>query len=409
MRTTTRRAANRGQMAQKRFESVKGFAQSVSNEIAVNGIDSKYFADVYIGYLADALRLQKADNEKAADVDKRADKMAADKFAAMMADDEQRAKMAESLIYKTMQSADEIYKIFRASLPCYTDGVGRFNFAKVKRIAICAANLTTEQKAEIESKDNWHKVTISVDGTETAYFCGIEYDAAEIESYFSAKRKQRRAFLKDEKEQARAWLNNNDDIITMVAIDKANYKDLARTLSAAMQQDNAAIIRRNADAAEKANKAAKAKEKADIFVATIGDKKIADLAAIAEKVQKAVTDNKYNNKARKSAESKANNLASSITTAAEIAAEIYAAEKAALSMAAEKLENEYKAAADADDAKTKAEISLSLDANKAAALKANNNANKAAAIKDKAAALLAEILAANGDKADDNKADAVAA
>lgn len=409
MKTTTRRAANRGQMAQKRLESVKGFAQSVSNEIAVNGVESKYFADVFIGYLADILRLQKADNEKAADVDKRADKMAADKFTEMMADDEQRAKIAESLIFKTMQSANEIYKIFRASLPCYTDAIGGFNFAKTKRIALNVDKLTSEQKAEIERKDNLHKIAVTIDGVETAYYCGIEYDAAEIESYLSVKRKQRRAFLKEEKEQSRAWLNNSDDILTLVAIDKANYKDLAKTLSAAMQQDNAAIIRKRADDAEKANKAEKAKAKADNFLNNAAAAKLADLAEIAEKVAKAKADGKMNSKARKSAEKKANGLASAIISAAEIAADIYAAEKVSSVAWLEKYKSEYAAAKAADDKQTAAEMSLSIETTTAAIDKADKAAAKAAEIKDKAAALLADILAAVTEtKADADKADKAA-
>lgn len=341
MTTITRRSAKRGQKAQKRFESVKGFTTFAALDIEKFGINSEYFADIYIGYLADKMKLQKAEGEDVKSLDKRADDLAAAEFEKKMQSEEGRTELEQSEVFKTLADANKMYSVFRASLPCFTSESGKFNFAKKKIIAYSAEELTKEEKAEFEAKETWHKVAVmNQEGHEVLYYTSLAYSPESLAEGLNNTIRQRRDFLKEEKEAAKYWTNANGDICALVPIDKANYKDLARAVSGTLQEAAAAIIRRHAEEAEAAANAKKAAEAAAAFLNTAAPEKLAKLADIAAAVAKQKEEKKYNKKAKESAKKQTNGILKYMKDNGEAAANYYGrlsdeADKAADKAAAE--------------------------------------------------------------------------
>lgn len=324
MATITRRSAKRGAKAQKMFESVKGFTTAVSLEMKANGIESEYFADIYIGYLADKMKLQKAEGEDIKSLDKRADDLAAAEFDKKMQSEEGRAELEQSEVFKTLSDANKMYSVFRASLPCFTSESGKFNFAKKKIIAYSAEELTKEEKAEFEAKETWHKVAVpNQEGREVLYYTSLAYSPESLAEGLNNTIRQRRDFLKEEKEAAKYWTNANGDICALVPIDKANYKDLARAVSGTLQEAAAAIIRRHAEEAEAAANAKKAAEAAAAFLNQAAPEKLAKLADIAAAVAKQKEEKKYNKKAKESAKKQTNGILKYMKDNGEAAANYY--------------------------------------------------------------------------------------
>ena len=330
MATIKRRSAKRGQKAQQNFESVKNFCKLVSLEIQAEGIESEYFADVFIGYLADSSGLKKADGESMATFDARADKLAADKFAAMKESEEGRANLQDSAVFVTMSNKEAMYKVFRESLPCYTDG-GKFTFAKPKCVAYRVADLTAEELKELEAKNSFQRVAVFVEGKDIEYICRAGY-AANIESDLSEIYKSRRAFLAEEKEQTKAYFKANGRYIyTLESANKGTFKEFAPALSVSLQEEAAAIRRRRAAEAEAARKYEKLAAEAAAFVEKEGREKLADLAAVVVKIAAAIESGAYNAKAKAANNNRIEGLIKTITTKAEAARAFYqeAAEAAA--------------------------------------------------------------------------------
>lgn len=324
MATMTRRSAKRGAKAQKMFESVKGFANAVSLEMKANGLNSEYLADIYIGYLADTLKLQRAEGEDIKSLDKRADDMATAKFNALLSTKEGREELEQSEVFKTLSDSDKIYKVFRATLPCYTEG-GAFNFAKKKCIAFVAEQFTKAEAAEFEAKETWHKIAVTnEEGREVVYFAPLAYSPEDLAEGLKATRKQRRAFLKKEEETAKYWRDAEGDIFGLVSLDKANYKDLARAVSGSLQEAAAAIIRRHAEEAEAAANLEKAEKAAAAFLESAAPEKLAKLAETAAAVAKMKEEGKYNTKAKKSVQKNTNGLLKFMKDNGEAAAAFFA-------------------------------------------------------------------------------------
>lgn len=322
MTTMKRRSAKRGAMAQQNFESVKGFCKNVALNIQADGINSEYFANVYIGFLADSSGLKKAEGENIATFDGRADKMAADKFAAMLESEEGRAALQNSAVFATMANKEAMYKVFRESLPCYTEG-GKFSFAKPKNIAVRVSDLTAEERAEYDKKTNVTKTAIFIDGNDIEYYCAAAY-AANIEEELQTMYKSRRAFLAEEKEQTKAFFKANGRYIyTLAAINKGTFKEFAPALSVSLQEEAAAIRRRRAKAAEESRKAAEAAEAAALFLNTEAAAKLADLAKIAEGMAAAKDANTYGRKAAEAAARRANGILKAIQGKGEAAKAYY--------------------------------------------------------------------------------------
>lgn len=322
---TTRRSAKRGAKAQKMFESVKGFTNAVSLEMKANGIESEYFAEIYIGYLADKMKLQKAEGEDIKSLDKRADDLAAAEFEKKLQSEEGRAELEQSEVFKTLSDANKMYLVFRASLPCFTSESGKFNFAKKKIIAYSAEELTKEEKAVFEAKETWHKVAVmNQEGREVLYFTSLAYSPEYLAEGLKTTIRQRRDFLKEEKETAKFWTNANGDICALVPIDKANFKDLARAVSGTLQEAAAAIIRRHAEAAEAAANQAKAEKAAAAFLESAAPEKLAKLAETAAAVAKMKEEGKYNAKAKKSVQKNTNGILKYMKDNGEAAAAFYA-------------------------------------------------------------------------------------
>lgn len=324
MTTITRRSAKRGAKAQKRFESVKGFTTFAALDIKEFGINSEYFADIYIGYLADKMKLQKAEGEDIKSLDKRADDLAAAEFEKKLQSEEGRAELEQSEVFKTLSDANKMYSVFRASLPCFTSESGQFNFAKKKIIAYSAEELAKEEKAEFEAKETWHKVAVpNQEGREVLYYTSLAYSPESLAEGLNNTIRQRRDFLKEEKEAAKYWTNANGDICALVPIDKANYKDLARAVSGTLQEAAAAIIRRHAEEAEAAANAKKAAEAAAAFLNQAAPEKLAKLADIAAAVANQKEAKKYNKKAKESAKKQTNGILKYMKDNGEAAANYY--------------------------------------------------------------------------------------
>lgn len=322
---TTRRSAKRGAKAQKMFESVKGFTNAVSLEMKANGINSEYFADVYIGYLADKMKLQKAEGEDIKSLDKRADNLAEAEFLAKMKSEEGREELKQSEVFKTLCDAEKMYSVFRAALPCFTSESGKFNFAKKKIIAFSAEELTKEEKAVFEAKETWHKIAvINQEGREVLYYTSLAYSPEDLAKGLNVTIRQRRDFLKEEKETAKYWTNVGGSICTLIPIDKANYKDLARALSGTLQEAAAAIIRRHAEEAEAAANLEKAEKAAAAFLESAAPEKLAKLAETAAAVAKMKAEGKYNAKAKKSVQKNTNGLLKYMKDNGEAAAAFFA-------------------------------------------------------------------------------------
>lgn len=320
----TRRSAKRGAKAQKMFESVKGFTNAVSLEMKANGINSEYFADIYIGYLADKMKLQKAEGEDIKSLDKRADNLAEAEFMAKMKSEEGREELAQSEVFKTLSDAEKMYSVFRAALPCFTES-GKFNFAKRKIIAFAAEDLTKEEKNAFEVKETWHKIAVTnQEGREVLYYTSLAYSPEDLAEGLNTTIRQRRDFLKEEKETAKYWTNVYGDICALVPIDKANYKDLARALSGTLQAEAAAIIRRHAEEAEAAANLEKAEKAAAAFLESAAPEKLAKLAEAAAAVAKMKEEGKYNAKAKKSVQKNTNGLLKYMKDNGEAAAAFFA-------------------------------------------------------------------------------------
>lgn len=422
--TITRRSAKRGLKAQKMFESVKGFTNAVSLEMKANGIESEYFADIYIGYLADKMKLQKAEGEDIKSLDKRADDLAAAEFEKKLQSEEGRAELEQSEVFKTLADAEKMYSVFRASLPCFTSESGKFNFAKKKIIAYSAEELTKEEKAEFEAKETWHKVVVmNQEGSEGLYFTSLAFSPESLAEGLKNIIKQRRDFLKEEKEAAKYWTNANGDICALVPIDKANYKDLARAVSGTLQEAAAAIIRRHAEEAEAASNAKKAAAAAAAFLNTAAPEKLAKLADIAAAVAKQKEEKKYNKKAKESAKKQTNGILKYMKDNGDAAANYYGrlsdeADKAADKAAAEgdaKAEAEGRAKAAELFDNEKAARNLLADAVFLSELILNEE-TAAAELKKKAESLAKRIAAAKeaaakqeaAAKAEESAADAAA-
>lgn len=357
MAAITRRSAKRGQKAQKRFESVKGFTTFAALDIEKFGINSEYFADIYIGYLADKMKLQKAEGEDVKSLDKRADDLAAAEFEKKMQSEEGRAELEQSEVFKTLADANKMYSVFRASLPCFTSESGKFNFAKKKIIAYSAEELTKEEKVEFEAKETWHKVAVmNQEGHEVLYYTSLAYSPESLAEGLNNTIRQRRDFLKEEKEAAKYWTNANGDICALVPIDKANYKDLARAVSGTLQEAAAAIIRRHAEEAEAAANAKKAAEAAAAFLNTAAPEKLAKLADIAAAVANQKEAKKYNKKAKESAKKQTNGLLKYMKDNGEAAANYYGRLSDEADKAADKAAAEGDAKAEAEGRAKAAEL-----------------------------------------------------
>lgn len=374
MTTMKRRSAKRGAMAQQNFESVKSFCKLVALAIQAEGINSEYFSDVYIGYLADSSGLKKADGENLAAFDLRADKMAADKFNAMKESEEGRAKLEESAVFATMANKEAMYKVFRESLPCYTEG-GKFSFAKPKCIAYRVTDLSDEDIKELESKNTFQRIAVFVEGKDVEYICRNLY-ASNIENDLIETYRSRRAFLAEEKEQTKAYFKANGRFIyTLESANKGTFKTFAPALSVSLQDEAAAIRRRRAADAEAARKAEKAAAEAAAFIEKEGREKLADLAAVIVKIAAAVESDEYNAKAKASVTNKIEGIIKAIRTKGEAVRAYY--QEAAEAAAAKKEAAEADAKAAAPDSAAAEELK------KAAALHAE--AEAAADAKDKEA------------------------
>lgn len=357
MAAITRRSAKRGAKAQKRFESVKGFTTFAALDIKEFGINSEYFADIFIGYLADKMKLQKAEGEDIKSLDKRADDLAAAEFEKKLQSEEGRAELEQSEVFKTLADANKMYSVFRASLPCFTSESGKFNFAKKKIIAYSAEELTKEEKAEFEAKETWHKVAVmNQEGREVLYYTSLAYSPESLAEGLNNTIRQRRDFLKEEKEAAKYWTNANGDICALIPIDKANYKDLARAVSGTLQEAAAAIIRRHAEEAEAAANAKKAAEAAAAFLNQAAPEKLAKLADIAAAVAKQKEEKKYNKKAKESAKKQTNGILKYMKDNGEAAANYFGRLSDAADKAADKAAAEGDAKAEAEGRAKAAEL-----------------------------------------------------
>lgn len=380
MATMKRRSAKRGAKAQQQLDSVKGFCKNVALNLQADGINSYYFAEVYIGFLGDSSGLKKADGESMADFDTRADSMAESKFYSLLESEEGRAVLLNSEVFHTMVDAQRMYKVFRESLPCFSEG-GRFSFAKPKCIAYRVSDLTAEELKDLEAKNTFQRVAIFTEGKDIEYICRAAY-AANIESDLVETYKSRRAFLKEEKEQTKSYfVSNGAYIFTLESADKGTFKTFAPALSVSLQEEAAAIRRQRAKAAEETRKHDKAAAEAVAFIEKEGREKLGDLAAVVVKIAAAIESGAYNGKAKAANENKIKGLINAITTKAEAARAFYQAEAESFAAKKEAAAETVPAAEAAEMAETAEELK------KAAAIHAE--AEKAADANDKSARQIA--------------------
>lgn len=247
MKTNVRFSKMQGRNDDKKFHSVAEFCRIVAND--VNTDIYGYFASFYAAFIADTLQEKKRTEESQNDFIKRVMNK-----AYQTAKSTPTKELKETELYKTFSSKNQLFKLVRTISPCFYDENGKHLFAKVQKVAFNAAKLSTEK---INDFIKVGYVSVVLDIPVGKYFpngkqmtiltkCyktenGIFDNDATLQHYYnnlSTERKQRKDKFADLKGSAIYFLDDNDNICTLVENDKMNFATLYAYVSEYAQLQN---------------------------------------------------------------------------------------------------------------------------------------------------------------------------
>lgn len=247
MKTNVRFSKLQGRNDDKKFHSVAEFCRIVAND--VNTDIYGYFASFYAAFIADTLQEKKRSEESQNDFIKRVMNK-----AYQTAKSTPTKELKETELYKTFSSKNQLFKLVRTISPCFYDENGKHLFAKVQKVAFNASKLSTEK---INDFIKVGYVSVILDIPEGKYFpngkqitiltkcykteSGVFDNDATLQHYYnnlSTERKQRKDKFADLKESAIYFLDDNENICTLVESDKMNFATLYAYVSEYAQLQN---------------------------------------------------------------------------------------------------------------------------------------------------------------------------
>ena len=250
MKTNVRFSTLQGRKDDAKIHSVAEFCRIVANDVNVDVYG--YFASFYAAFIADTSSERKHESESGSEYVKRVMNN-----AYMKAKSTPTKVLKETELFKVFSSKNQLFKLVRTISPCFYDTENKHQFAKNKVIAFNAEKFSTEKINDFVTAGY---VSVVLDIPVSKYFpngkqltiltkCyktenGTFSNDATLQHYYtnlSEERKQRKEKFADIAESSVYYLDANENICTLVANDKMNFRLMYAYISEYAQRNIAKV------------------------------------------------------------------------------------------------------------------------------------------------------------------------